>query len=526
MKTPTSSISKGFCQTTPTAPVGACYEIEFPVKSNGNPPSPLSGTVVFQLPNNQQIQVHGFATANHTVKARAYIGQPGLWKWTAYKDDTSHQTSGSFQAITSSIPGKLKLSPSCPFSFEFSNGSPFCHFGDNALRLLISSESCWQAYLEQANQAGFNKIRSYLSDSNAPSEGILTQGKESLKLEYWDEIDKRLLYALDHYPKMQIEIIPFAEHSLLLADYLNGALGVHNALRYAQERFSALPNIHWGAGDGDNNEVIAQIGESLQQNEQWDSLITNLSHNPDPHSWQSYTSLKTKGEISGNLILKSKALKRIPVTIARDVSEYERLLANPRYYYRRQMWSCLLSGGSTCYQGLDTKSPFENNNKGIQGYYNACHSERLQHGAHDILNIKKFLFDLELDLRNWKPNDSISGNTPFLSKSMQSPDGLQCIVYLSNPDRIPVLKNNQPIQLDSVLKATPNPSLTTINLKLPFQQGQVHWFAPNEGTWHGGTETSQSTTILLTPEPGDWVIFAHDARCIHNPLQKASSQTD
>lgn len=514
-----SATSSALCQNSPSAPVGSCYEIELDLPSDNHSDLPLRGYVFFTLPNGEKRQVKGFATASGHVKARAYVNQTGYWKWAATSDNGAIIGEGSFQAIaTPQLPGKLTVPISKPFAFAFSDGSSFLHFGDNALRFLVSSEKQWPAYLEQANQAGFSKIRTCLIDAHDPRGGVISPDEEHLNLDYWDEADHRLTYALDRYPKIQFELIPFANHPKLFSEYENGSPHIHTALRYTQERFSALPNVHWGSDDGLISSASHEIGKDLDRHEQWGSLISGSANDSPRPNWQTYMSIRMQADVSGIQILKSRIINKCPAAIGQVIGEYERLATNPRYLNRRILWGAVLSGGHACYQGLDTRSPFNNSRHGIQGYYDACHAGRLENGAHDILHMKRFLNEIAVNLSDWIPNDTLTGNRPFLAKSMQSPDAKQCIAYIANPDSIPVIVNNEPIHPATILNATPNQTLTTINLSLPFSHSHIHWFSPSLGTWQGSAATTKPNAILITPEPGDWVIYAHDCTSIQDPV--------
>jgi hypothetical protein len=48
---------------------------------------------------------------------------------------------------------------------------------------------------------------------------------------------------------------------------------------------------------------------------------------------------------------------------------------------------------------------------------------------------------------------------------------------------------------------------TTFTLDLPFASGTVEWFHPTTGEWNGKAEITKSSTTLLTPTPGDWVVW-------------------
>ena len=322
------------------------------------------------------------------MKTRCYVNEEGLWSWEAKNLEGRCIETGSFSVVNSPLPGKLRISSSDPRQLQYDIGRWYLNFGDNAYRFLSLEESRWKAYIDQAAQAGFNRIRTWLCQS---PESLFQTDRKRLDLSAWDKIDERLAYGLQRHPEIQFEIILFGPDPEELQRFGEGELGAHSAFRYAIERFGPLPNVHWSIASG--------YSES------------------DPET----------------------------------------------------------------------------------------------NGAHDLLPIKKFFSDTEAILENWSPNDALSGNNPLLVKSMLSEDSSKCIAYVANPETFAAHSPDGYDGMHSDQISDASETFTTVTLELPFSSGTAKWYNPNTGEWKGEAEITKNSTTLLTPEPGDWVVWVERA---------------
>ncbi len=208
-----------------------------------------------------------------------------MWSWEAKNVEGRCIETGTFHASPSVLPGKLTISQKDPRQLQYDNGRWYLNFCDNAFRLFANEENRWKAYIDQADQAGFNRIRSWL----APSANSLFQpARKRLNLKVWDEIDKRLNYALQRHPEIQFEIILYGPEIEELKRLEEGEPSAHSALRYAIERFAALPNVHWSIAnnlteaDPASEGALVMVGEILAGNDPWHSLITSGGNRFDP----------------------------------------------------------------------------------------------------------------------------------------------------------------------------------------------------------------------------------------------------
>ncbi len=494
-----------------------CHEISFASPEKNPPELPL--LVAYTLPSGVVKTTRGFATNDGKLKARCYVFEEGFWKWEAKNLEGKCIDTGEFQTEESPFPGKLRVSQSDPRQLRYQNGKWYLHFGDNAYRFLSRDEPNWRAYIDQAAQAGFNHIRTWLSPS---SDGLFLPDRKQLDLETWDAIDERLIYALQRHPEIQFEVILFGNDPDELQRFGDGDPVSHLALRYAIERFGPLPNVHWSISSGvkdsdkDAKPSLVMIADAVFGHEQWNSLTTFAGKRFDPvafadEKWLSAHSLRSLGQVTGEAILSARAETKKPILLAEDRGEHTHPPRFPRYYFRRLFWGALLSGGMPSYSGMITSERSDHNRRGIEGYYDACNAGHLRFGAHDLLNIKKFFAETGISLENWTPDDSLSGSQPLLAKSIRSEDANECIAYIANPESFAAHSPDGYEGMHSDQVSDTSPTFTTFTLELSFSSGTVKWFSPTTGEWNGEMEITKNSTTLLTPTPGDWVVWVKRA---------------
>lgn len=504
-----------------TAHRGGCHALEFSgehVVTAKIPTLPLH--VTFTLPSGARISARAFARNDGKAIARCYLPEAGDWTWEAKNSLGKGVASGRIHVEESNLPGKLRTSQKDSRQFQYDNASAYLHLGDIAEALLSPSQTNWKAYIDQAAQVGFTKIRVSLPESKNSTANFYDPKRKQLNLPFWDEVEKRLLYALSHFPKIQFQLNLFAQDREELERYEEGDPLTHLVVSYIIERFSPLANVHWSlASEIDpakdsavTLQALSRLGKAIHENAPWYSLITcgQPRYAPflfDREKWCSATSLASLGQVDGSFVQDNSKLTSKPLVLDQDRAEYQLAPLVPRYYFRRLFWSVLLSGGHPTYQGLDTSGQGTGHKSGIIGYYDACHAARLQAGADDFLHIHAFFRDTAINLAGWVPQDSIGGNKPLLAKAMRSPESDACIVYIANPDSYAGHTGKNGIGFYSDQNASGSDIFTTFNLELPFGKGIATWFNPRTGKWNGEIEITKSSSIFLTPEPGDWILW-------------------
>lgn len=498
-----------------------CHELEFAgehVSTAKVPALPLN--ITYTLPSGARISAHAYARADGKAVSRCYLPEAGLWSWEAKSSNGKGVASGSIQVNESQLPGKLRASLEDSRQFRYDSGRAFLHIGDICETLFSTDAAASKAYIDQAAQAGFTKLRIRLPETEESAAIFYDANRRTLNFPFFDEVENRLSYALSRYPKIQFQLNLFASDRSELERYEEGDTLTHLAVSYIAERFSPLPNVHWYLASNIDPakdsavtlQSISRLGKSLFEQAPWHSLITcgqprYATFLFDREKWSSYASLANLGQVDGAFVKENSSLTQKPLALDADRSEYENAPLQPRYYFRRLFWGVLLSGGHPTYHGLDSSGRGSGHRSGVVPYYDACHSARLHSGAHDFAHIHTFIESTCRSLEGWVGDDSIAGDKPLLAKAMRSPHNDACIIYVANPDAHEGHSGAKGEGFYSDKNASASDIFTTFNLELPFAKGTAEWFCPSSGEWKGKVEITKASTIFLTPEPGDWLLW-------------------
>ncbi len=489
----------------------------------------VDAQVDFTRPDGSEVTVDAFYDGESTWKARAYCDRVGPWRWRSRADvNALSDLEGGFEVVPSDLPGKLRQHPDDPHQFAWDNGNWFLHLGDTGYRYVVATEPEWRAYIDQAVEAGFTKIRTWFCQSRGGVEALVTDDRSGLNLPYWREIDRRLHYALKRYPDVQFQLIPYGEDTAELRCYADGDMTSQFIARYAQARFSALPNIHWCISNDRNltddpstagslqsrsvrSSTIDQIGRDMACREPWGTLLTNHQRRFTGYDfaeapWSDIVTLEDLDQVDGAVILNYRQLTNDPVVNDEDRYELYRAPEHPAYFFRRLMWASLLSGGHATYCGLQTYLPFESTEAptGVQGYQTAVADGRLQGGARDFPRIAEFFLDADLTLVGFEPDDDIVGTAPNRFKACR--DKRTILIYAANPTH------------DDPSKADASEGKAVVSIELPTGWWTVKWFDPRTGRWQtapviqaqvgGGNPAPLS---LESPWAGDVVLLLRRA---------------
>jgi hypothetical protein len=514
---------------TPGDEANALHRGMHEIKLRGSEPitDPHFGTqlqVVFYRPDGSEVCVDGFYDGNSTFRARAYCDTVGRWRWSSTSNRSSlNGKRGAFKVVASSLPGKLRQHAGDSRQLAYDNGAWFLHLGDTGYRYVVRAEPHWRAYIDQAAKMGATKIRTWFCQSRHCVEALFDEDRSALNLAYWQEIDRRIAYACAHHPTVMLQLIPFGEDTEELKRYARGDRASITALRYAQARFSAYPNILWCisndreivdtdkplTGRRIRAETIDRIGRDMAKQEPWKTLITNHQSRFKGYSfvdapWSDIITLEDLDQTSGKLIAAYRSQGNDPIVLDEDRYEQYRAPKHPRYFFRRLMWSSLLSGGSATYGGLRTYEPKEYvatksqemknpAGRGVYGYYDAVSQGQLKRGAHDFVFIHQFFADAKLTLVGLQPDDAIVGGDSAKWKCAHSDKVF--VIYLANPS------GSSP---ESDQASARPPSVT---VQLPDASLVVKWFQPQTGAWTDGNTSVGGNQAFLAPDSGDWVLL-------------------
>ncbi|MBE0537025.1 MAG: DUF4038 domain-containing protein [Phycisphaerae bacterium] len=470
--------------------------------------------ITFQRPDGTEVRVDGFYDGGRTYKGRAYCDAAGTWRWRSQSPDAGlNGKSGRFKVAASDLPGKLRVHPDDGRQFARDNGQWFLHIGDTGYRYVTQTEPKWREYIDQAGRAGFTKVRTWFCQGRSDVQILFAaEDRTRLNLPYWQEIERRLLYALEVHPQIVFQLIPYGEDTDLLRRYDSGDAGAKLIARYAQARFSALPNVTWCISndriivkDGvlKNRDVygktIDRIGRDMAGREPWGTLLTNHQARFSGYGfvdapWSDIITIEDMDQVDGRVILEYRRLGGAPIVNDEDRYEHWRNPAHDRYFFRRLMWASLLSGGFATYGGLRTYEPYDGNVSGVQGYYDAVDAGKLERGADDFVHIHTFFRESGLTLIGFEPDDAAVGGDPQRFKCIRR--GTDCyVVYLANPD------GPTPEKADAAKR------VPAVTVNLAEGNFEYRWFDPRSGGWTERKATGGGRQTLTAPAAKDWVLL-------------------
>ena len=512
---------------TSTYPHRGLYEVSLETDTEiANPYMDVRIKVAFERPDGSRVSVDGFFDGEGVFKARAYCDTIGTWRWNSSSNIKDLDgKSGMFEVESSSLPGKLRRHKDDPRQFAYDNGQWFLHIGDTGYRYVTQTEPKWREYIDQAAKMGATKIRTWFCQGRSDVQILFANNRKELNLAYWREIDRRLLYALEKYPHIIFKLIPYGEDTRELRRYEEDDEASKLIARYAQARFSALPNIHWcisndreivtgGKLSGRKilRRTINKIGEDMAAREPWGTLITNHQSRWKGYdfvdaAWSDIIMLEDLDQVHGKIFKEYYNKRAVPMVLDEDRYEHWRNPKHDRYFFRRLMWASLLSGGHATYGGLKTYEPYDGKLAGVQGYFDAVAAGKLERGADDFVHIHRFLTDSGLTLVNMKPDDALVGNRPERFKCIH--DDKTYIIYLANPD------SNKPGDAN-VSRAVPN-----VVVQLPEGTFAAKWFNPRTGQWTDGGSIPGDKQTMTAPGDGDWILLleSRHAPITNGPLR-------
>ena len=486
------------------------HELIFPADPGDvNPYLDLRFQVSFIRANGEVSIADGFYDGESIFRARAYCDTQGEWEWHSSSNIPELDSqSGRFIVEPSELPGKLRIHPDDPYQFAYDNGEWFLHIGDTGYRYVSASEPEWEAYIDQADEMGATKIRTWFCEGRSDVQILLSEDRQGLNLPYWREIDRRLAYANDKHPLINFKLIPYGEDTDEIRRYELRDPAALLIGRYAQARFTAYPNVHWcptndreivREGELDGRKVlwrtINQMSGDIASREPWGTLVTNhqcrfKGYDFTGCEWSDIVTLEDIDQVNGQIIQKYRQKASTPIVNDEDRYETYREPEHPRYFFRRLMWASILSGGHATYGGTRTFEPYDGGLKGVFGYYDACREGKLKKGAHDFNAIHKFFRDTGLTMVGFVPDDACVGDDPLKWKCARSED--TWIVYLANPG------GEDPEKDDA------SDSIPTVELDVGVEDLVVRWYHPIEGSW---TDGDSSVEEMKAPGTGDWVLL-------------------
>ncbi|WP_114749948.1 DUF5060 domain-containing protein [Pleomorphovibrio marinus] len=508
------------------------YELSFHTSEvDRSPFYDLTLQVTFTLPSGKKVKVEGFNDGGILFKARAYCEEVGEWQWESTSNDPQMDgQKGVFTVLDSDFLGKMGIHPKDPYQFAYDNGDWFVHIGDTGYRYVVASEPYWKEYIDQASEMGITKIRTWFAMQRSAVGDLFEADGKTLALGYWREIERRILYALEHHPHIILQLIPYAEDANLINKYPLGDPAARIVGAYAQARWSSFPNVQWTISNDmvltEKNEglegrevhmgTIDMLGNDFARREPWGTLITNHQSRFTGYMfvnevWSDLVTLEDLDQVEGTLIKAFRDKVKQPIVNDEDRYELYRAAAHRRYFFRRLMWASLLSGGHATYGGLRTYEafsghdvgptgelkntfiPYEGKEKGVWGYYDANREGVLQQGGHDFIHIHGFFNEAGISLVGMQPDDALVGNSPKTHKCIRDSENI--IIYLANPSG------------DKPETDFPKQDAPSVSLDIQEDNMRAKWFNPSAGTWVNTGIVKNGTQELKAPAGGDWVLW-------------------
>ena len=444
------------------------------IKVNG------SGNIIFSFTNNgQTTYVHGFHDGSGHTRARMYCNRIGMWTW--YTSEGDH---GSFEVLPSTLKGKLKTSGNLILR---DNGEPFISIADTGYHLFnndYTSFSEFKQYITNIVNKGATIVRIGVAGSlyfaeceGTPEVNLIDSLYSGSGFNYanYDRDDRRIKWALEHYPDLQIQLILFGHNDSTLYNKNRDAL-----IQFMVDRYAAYPNIFFlihndafydNSSSGTKKKAIASHAlMRLNYIDKFNTLRTTgfLRLNSDTRvhlmkkHWDlfikehsTYMHLETRGDLAAD---KMDTFRQHDANISilnmediyegcEQVLDYNYFYANnEELFYRRGSWSWILSGGGFAYGGNWWSSlPYNDASPQLRGMDNLIH-------------ISSFFKDNNLEYQDCIFDDNIASN------------------FHSGKDRAQAMKND-----DSYVIYTPKPmdiAIPDLDMNIRYR---FAWMSPVTG---------------------------------------------
>ncbi|MGH8543703.1 MAG: DUF5060 domain-containing protein [Gammaproteobacteria bacterium] len=404
--------------------------------------------IEFTSPSRKSIKVKAFYDGDRVWKARLYVTEVGQWTWDSSSPvNELDKKGGSFDAITSSLRGKLRKHDDDPKQWMTDNGKWFLNLSDTAYRLFNKEVTAaqFERYVMDVSNLGFTSVRAgglggwdwgkrsvvmgseNQNSSNWPWEG---DDKTRYDLEKFQTTDERLIFLLNNYPELYVQLILFG-----LVEWATPRHGETwdaipestkaNTMAYMLARWAAFPQVFWLiVNDLDvrpefpkNRSFCRNVGNFLTKNDLWKSLVScgpireqlYPFVSKEDQQWSTYIHIENDYNVSASY---ADEYASIPVHVFAGEDRYEHDYVDkepmfPQYYYRRLFWSWLLSGGSANYAGrYPYIHPYTQTGK-LPAVVQGARYDRKLVGADSIKHIKPFFAKHDISLDGWRSCDNI-----------------------------------------------------------------------------------------------------------------------
>jgi hypothetical protein len=453
--------------------------------SYGNPYTEVTLSATFTGPSAETITVEGFWDGGDMWKLRMAPTEVGTWTYTTTSNDSNLDgQNGGFQCISSGGKGFIHVSPSRPYTFEYSDGTPWFHFGDTnwgAMFDQVGFETRFKPYVDLRTAQRFNLIMVFLvtSDGDSHNEGgdVFGSTWDDLNPGFFQWMDVRVAYA--NSKGMVIVIQPAWPN--IMASF--SPLQYRRYIRYLVARYAAY-EVFWNVSgeyeeSGLSNSQITEYGETFSDYDPYDhprsthTLSSSRAFGNEP--WHSYIMQQIYGDQNQSIIDDRIFYKPVVNSEYGYLHGYEFPITHPYAYsndhVRTKGWEIVLGGGF-----------FQT---GFTNTYYVSRGEWYLNDPNDNLVAEQlsYLHDFFTQKTQWwemNPDNALaSGSSNFVLAEQ----GSEYVVYMREGG--------------------------ATNLDLSDASGtlSVEWLNPRTGEYTIDTPVTGGTTIAFTAfDSNDWVL--------------------
>ncbi len=415
----------------------------------------------------------------------------------------------------------------------------------------------WDAVIDHSYQKGVTLIRAGAFGGYSGWNGSQTVGPKKYPRPNWPwaddaadgnkdrydlvqllATDTRLTYALNRYEDLCFELIISPKVKNWGGYWKNSKLGctpvqIENFRKYMTARFSAWPNVLFqlvydidfedcGGGCGaipqgyaTENYAFAQDWlEWLRDNDPFNTMrcIGNGNDYDDPFPENYYNQAdppptylhdEAIGDISGKTAEKYYGIKNVPIFHGEDTYEVDDIWGagttpsdnNPAYYYRRVFWADLLSGAYPCYGGgYKAIVPYDDAYQNVTYYSDTGEFRVKLHGLDNVIHIKNFFADNNIDIADFHPADDLAIDGPSSPGQIQiAVNTVDCQYLIYHPNAKPEEPDYDPNdlcedyndKLAMLLSCTTSDAIPSFKLRLDSEKTYSgKWFDPSTGIYY------------------------------------------
>ena len=474
--------------------------------------------------------VEAFYDGGNTWRARAYVGEAGLWRWTTTSSDPGlDHKSGSFACVatTPRLRGLIEKHSTNSKYWATDDGQTFIGIADTAYNLFGRtwddgttpiSEATFEQYVTEDEARNVNLIFADMNGggyrdphwTNIFSDpGVYNKPN----LAAFQATDRRLTWLLNNYPGVYIKLDVLPENSEGTASDAQPDNTFWNRLTQTKKtrlmrtilgRYAAFPEIIWmftndtkyGSGYSRNTAMIDEVGTYFKANDPWDHLRATGQNRGQEYyfqnaPWNTYVSLETAAALGADQIATYSAL---PQHVFNSEDWYEGAgITNPAYFFRWLTWSWILSGGTATYgnANYDSFVPY---------------TTAEWHGLDSVQHIGPYLTEKGIDISRFTDADDLAfesdGATGDRRVQMMRNGTIQYVAY-------------HPNSAEASVRAGLKSSVARMRIDLRDAPGtfKIEWFRASDGiTMSGGSVAGGATRDFVAPWVGaDVVLYLKSA---------------